>query len=52
MKKIEDILGKEEAKCLRDDFNEILMGDCNYGEVEELLLGYGLEMDYLEQLLF
>jgi hypothetical protein len=50
---IEAILGLEEARNLRDDFNELIMSDdCNYGEVEDLLMGYGLEMDYLDQLMW
>lgn len=40
---IETILGLEEANNLRDDFNELIMSDdCNYGEVEDLLMDYGL----------
>ena len=50
---IEAILGLEEASNLRDDFNELIMSDdCNYGEVEDLLMDYGLEMDYLDQLMW
>ncbi len=50
---IEAILGIEEASNLRSDFNELITSDdCNYGEVEDLLMGYGLEMDYLDQLMW
>ena len=30
----------------------IMDPSCNYGDVEDLLLGYGLEMDYLDQLMW
>lgn len=51
MKAIDEIIGEREAENLRGDFYDLLgSGDANYGDVEELLLGYGLEMDYLEQL--
>lgn len=50
---ISSVIGKREADNLRSDFNDLLNTEgCNYGDVEELLLGYGLEMDYLEQLLW
>ena len=50
---IESIIGKEDARNLRSDFNDLLMSKgANYGDIEELLLGYGLEMDYVEQLLW
>lgn len=52
MQAIENIIGQDEAKCLRSDFNDAIMNGAGYGEVEDLLLGYGLEMDYLEQLLW
>ena len=53
MKDIESVIGEGEAQNLRSDFNDLLMTDgCNYGDVEELLLGYGLEMDYMEALLW
>lgn len=51
--RISDVIGEREAKNLRSDFNDLLGTEgANYGDVEELLLGYGLEMDYLEQLFF
>ena len=50
---ISSVIGEREANNLRRDFNDLLSTEgANYGDVEELLLGYGLEMDYLEQLLF
>ena len=53
MERIEKVIGKEDARNLRKDFNEAIMSEgTNYGDIEDLLLGYGLEMDYLEQLLW
>lgn len=50
---ISSVIGKREAANLRSDFQDLLGTEgVNYGDVEELLLGYGLEMDYLEQLFF
>lgn len=49
---IESIIGAD-AQCLRADFNAMIASDdCNFGDVEDLLLGYGLEMDYLDQLMW
>ena len=51
MKAIEEIIGSEDAECLRSEFNDIVMnGDVT--QIEDLLLGYGLEMDYVEQLMW
>lgn len=48
---IESIIGAD-AQCLREDFNALIMDpSCNYGDVEDLLLSYGLEMDYFDQLM-
>lgn len=57
MKQIEEIIGNEETSNLRDEFESIIDGSSSspmdlYNNVEDLLMGYGLEMDYLEQLLF
>lgn len=52
-KSIESIIGKEDARNLRSEFNDLLLSEgANYDDVEELLLGYGLEMDFIEQLLW
>lgn len=49
---IESIIGAD-AQCLREDFNAMIMDpSCNIDDVEDLLLGYGLEMDYLDQLMW
>ena len=52
MKTIREIIGEEEERELRREFNDLLSTETDYEEVEELLLSYGLEMDYLEQLLY
>lgn len=50
---INDIIGNEGERELRREFNDIIQTEgVTYNDVEELLLGYGLEMDYLESLLF
>lgn len=51
MKAIEDIIGKRGAQSLRKDFNEIIMTG-RFDQVEDLMLEYGLEMDYVEQLMW
>lgn len=52
-KAINEIIGNHGAKELRGEFNDMLNAGCaDFDSVEELLMGYGLEMDYLEQLLF
>lgn len=53
MEKIENIIGRDDAKDLRKDFQELLESDhFSYGAVEDLMLDFGLEMDYVEQLFF
>lgn len=52
-RKISDVIGEREAENLRSDFYDLLGTEgADYGDVEELLLGYGLEMDYFDQLCF
>lgn len=51
MKAIEDIIGEREADNLRKEFNETIMSG-NIMDIEDLLLGYGLEMDFVEQLMW
>ena len=52
MKQIEDIIGKEEARELKAEMNDMLStGEADYEDLEELLNGYGLEPDYVECLL-
>ena len=52
MSNVIDIIGETETKELKGELNDLLSTGTNYDEVEDLLLSYGLEMDYLEQLLF
>lgn len=51
MKAIEDIIGEREADNLREEFNEVIMTG-RFDQVEDLMLEYGLEMDYVEQLMW
>lgn len=51
MKAIEDIIGEREADNLREEFNEAIMSGDIMG-IEDLLLSYGLEMDFVEQLMW
>lgn len=52
MSNVIDIIGETETKELKGELYDLLSTDTNYDEVEDLMLSYGLEMDYLEQLLF
>ena len=52
MSKVIDIIGETETKELKGELNDLLSTETSYDEVEDLLMSYGLEMDYLEQLLF
>lgn len=47
MKEINEIIGNENAQELREEFNDILCNGGDYEDVEDLLLDYGLEMDYI-----
>ena len=51
MTNVVDIIGKAETSALKGELNDLLSTDTNYDEVEDLLSSYGLEMDFLEQLL-
>ena len=46
-----DILPREDIRCLREELDAILCDGADYEEVEDLLLDYGLEMDYLFDLI-
>ena len=52
MERINNIIGDELTEVLHDEFNELLEFGADYEDVEDLMLSYGLEMDYLEELLF
>lgn len=51
MNEVEEIIGKAETRELKGELNDLLNTETTYDEVEDLLLGYGLEMDYLERLI-
>lgn len=47
MQTVEEIIGNEEAQDLRDELNDVLStDDVTYDDIEEIMMGYGLEMDY------
>ena len=52
MSSVIDIIGESDTKQLKGELNDLLSTETTYDEVEDLLLSHGLEMDYLEQLLF
>lgn len=49
---IQEIIGKEEANELKQEFENLIDSGANYGEVEDLMLSYGLEMDYILELMY
>lgn len=49
--KAKEILGAEQEQDLRSEFWNALENGAGYNDIEELLLGYGLEMDYMTELL-
>ena len=51
MTRIEDILCEEEIAALKEDLNDLITSGGSFMEIEDLLLDYGLEMDYLEDLI-
>ena len=56
MKPIEEILGKEQAAELRAEIEDVLHSSDDYidiyEEVEQIMLDCGLEMDYMDQLMY
>lgn len=47
METVEKIIGKQEAQDLRDELNDALSTeDVCYEDIEDIMMGYGLEMDY------
>jgi len=53
MEPIEKVIGRDDAKDLRKSFKKLLNSDnFSYGAVEDLMYDFGLEMDYIEQLLW
>jgi len=52
MEEIENIIGKQNARGLQAEFEELMDTEgTTYDDIEELLLDYGLEMDYVMDLL-
>lgn len=52
LQQVEEIIGKDETRELKSELNDMLStGDATIADIEDLLLGYGLEMDYFECLL-
>lgn len=45
--KAEEILGDEEFRNLQEEVMEELAHDTNYSVIEQIFSDYGLEMDYL-----
>ena len=51
LRPVSEIIGKEEAESLHDEVWDALGDGCSYDDIEEIMAGYGLEMDYIEQLI-
>jgi hypothetical protein len=49
---VAEIIGREEADCLENEVMDMIADGGSYEDVEDIMLGYGLKMDYLEDLLF
>ena len=49
---VAEIIGCEEAECLETEVMDMIADGGSYEDVEDIMLGYGLEMDYLEDILF
>lgn len=51
-KTVEEIIGKEQTEELRNELWDVLStDDCRYDDIEDIMMGYGLEMDYFESML-
>lgn len=48
----QEILGEEEYESLKEELDILMRGDFDYDDVEQLFLGYGLEMDYFEEFMY
>lgn len=46
-KTAKQIIGEEEFENLKEDFMQELENGANYNDIEDLMLNYGLEMDYI-----
>ena len=49
---VAEIIGCEEAESLETEVMDMIADGGSYEDVEDIMLGYGLEMDYLEDILF
>ncbi len=49
---VADIIGREETDSLQTEIMDMIANGGSYEEVEDIMLGYGLEMNYLEDILF
>lgn len=47
---ISEVIGENVANDLRSDFNEAICSGCSFGDIEDLFLDYGLELDYMEDM--
>ena len=50
-RQVSEIIGREEADSLRDEVWEAIGEGGSYDDIEEIMAGYGLEMDYIEDLI-
>ncbi len=54
MESLKNIRTANEIDCMRDEAMEILNNACNgfdtYEDMEDMMMGYGLEMDYIMDL--
>lgn len=51
MNPIQEIIGVEETQELRSNFNDMIDCGCDYDEIEDMMLDYGLKMDYIFNLI-
>ena len=49
---VSEIIGHDEAESLRTEVYDMIADGGSYEDVEDIMLDYGLEMDYLEDILF
>jgi len=49
---IQEILPQEDVQDLYEEVMDTISNGGDYDDVEDIMLGYGLEMDYIESLLF
>ena len=49
---VSEIIGHDEAECLETEVMDMIAEGGSYEDVEDIMLNYGLEMDYIEDILF